>query len=433
MRNVKAKVLICLILAAPMLFVSATVWEGSASFVPGVNFQGETYGIATNSFPRNTVVDVTNLENNRSVRVLVVSTLNNAGLLASLSRDAANAIGMDGNSVRRVRISQPSDSVAFAHIRRGPLPDPAETAEAEAEPVLETDDFEAAEIVDYVPEYDENAEAVAYVPEYDEDAEAVAYVPEYDEDAEIVAYGYANVEDGEFVAEMEPVVTPDSYRYMAIVSEDEGPSVIDTPLGAEGDRAAVVSEPETLEPIAMHEPGIYVPSFIYTLVPTYERLPPPTQELVIAPEYLIPPIEPGQQAPVVPLTEPVPPAPPVIAQPTPPEPEQISVLPADAFIDPIPVAPPADFSPFQAPLVSSLERNMWYVQLGAFAHPHSVEEEITRIGMTYPYPVLIQNIGTDTNPMFRVLLGPLNQGESAAILRRVRSVGNTTAFIRQAN
>jgi len=35
----------------------------------------------------------------------------------------------------------------------------------------------------------------------------------------------------------------------------------------------------------------------------------------------------------------------------------------------------------------------------------------------------MQNIGTDTNPMFQVLLGPLNQGESATILRRVRSVG----------
>jgi len=72
------------------------------------------------------------------------------------------------------------------------------------------------------------------------------------------------------------------------------------------------------------------------------------------------------------------------------------------------------------------------VQLGAFRYTCSVEEEISRIGATYPYPVLVQNIGTESDPMFRVLLGPLNQGESAAVLRRIRSVGNTQAFVRQA-
>jgi cell division septation protein DedD len=91
-------------------------------------------------------------------------------------------------------------------------------------------------------------------------------------------------------------------------------------------------------------------------------------------------------------------------------------------------APPSDFSPFQAPLISSLERGKWYVQLGVYTRPDNVEDEIIRIGSAYP--VAIQNIGTDTSPMFRVLLGPLNQGESGAMLQRFKSIGYADAFVR---
>jgi cell division septation protein DedD len=89
---------------------------------------------------------------------------------------------------------------------------------------------------------------------------------------------------------------------------------------------------------------------------------------------------------------------------------------------------PADFSPFQAPLISRLEPDKWYVQVGVYTRADNVEDEINRIGMAYP--LAIQNVGTDTNPMFRVLLGPMNQGESGAMLQRFKSIGYTDAFVR---
>jgi len=46
------------------------------------------------------------------------------------------------------------------------------------------------------------------------------------------------------------------------------------------------------------------------------------------------------------------------------------------------------------------------------------------------YPLAVQNVGSDTNPMFRILLGPLNQGESGAMLQRFKSIGYSDAFIR---
>jgi len=88
-----------------------------------------------------------------------------------------------------------------------------------------------------------------------------------------------------------------------------------------------------------------------------------------------------------------------------------------------------EFSPFQAPLISSLAPGKWYVQLCVYSRPDNVEDEINRIGAGYP--VAIQNVGTDTSPMFRVLLGPLNQGESGAILQRFKSIGYNDAFVRQ--
>ena len=413
MKDVKTKILACLALAASVLFVSATIWEGSASVVPARDLPGETYSIATNHFPRNTVVDVTNLENNRSVRVLVVSGLSNSGLLATLSRGAADSIGMNGDSVRRVRITQPSDSIAFAHIRRGPLPDLTETgatpspsgAGALADPSAETSDPEAADLVSSALPALLLEEATSYVHVMMEE------IIDDDLDDQIAAHPFP-VPDN-----VMPEVTP-----------------------------AVLGPVANLTLTRMHEPLIYIPDFRftfvstepnsagyismeYTLVPTEKRLP-PAEDHVIPQEYIIPPIERELFA------EPVPPIDPVrIVEPTQPmvrpTPREIPFIPP--VYAPLQEVVPSDFSPFHAPLVSSLERDMWYVQLGAFAHHNSVEEEISRIAMAYPYPLLIQNIGTDTNPMFRVLLGPLNQGESAAVLRRVRSVGNTQAFVRQAN
>ena len=90
---------------------------------------------------------------------------------------------------------------------------------------------------------------------------------------------------------------------------------------------------------------------------------------------------------------------------------------------------PPEFSLFPFPMISSPEAGMWYVQIGAFSQPELVESEINRIGTGYP--IAVQNTGTDTDPVFRVLLGPLNQGESGAMLQRFKSIGYKDAFMRR--
>jgi len=128
------------------------------------------------------------------------------------------------------------------------------------------------------------------------------------------------------------------------------------------------------------------------LVPTQERI--PQADWRINPEYIIPPIGSPPSSPSPAAT-----AAPVIRNP----------------------------SPFKVPLIMELERGKWYVQIGAYARAAHVEDAINRVGTASP--VVVQNAGTDINPMFKVLLGPFTQSESKTMLKRFRDKGYD-AFLR---
>jgi hypothetical protein len=94
--------------------VSASVWEGAASVSLNGELPEEGYYAATRSFPRNTLVDVTNLETGQTIRVIVASGLDSPGLLAILSKDAAGAIGLHARFIGRIRMTMPSEPVGFS-------------------------------------------------------------------------------------------------------------------------------------------------------------------------------------------------------------------------------------------------------------------------------------------------------------------------------
>jgi cell division septation protein DedD len=127
------------------------------------------------------------------------------------------------------------------------------------------------------------------------------------------------------------------------------------------------------------------------LIPSQERIPQPDEQPYINPEYIIPPIDSPPSS-----------APPVVR----------------------------NSPPFKAPLVSSLERGKWYVQIGVYSEADHVENAINRVGTASP--MVIQNIGTDTTPTFRVLLGPFSQNEGKTMLQRFRNKGYDV-FLRSGN
>jgi hypothetical protein len=72
---------------------------------------------------------------------------------------------------------------------------------------------------------------------------------------------------------------------------------------------------------------------------------------------------------------------------------------------------------------------MYYLQVRAFSKTELVQAELSRLGDAYP--LAVQMGGTSEKPLYRVLVGPVNLGESSALLRRFRGNGYGDAFIRQ--
>jgi len=96
--------------ASVFLMVSASVWEGAAAIGENLNDNGPY--LATNSFPVNTIVEVVNLENNRTATMIVSASLDNSKLLALLSKDAAAAIGL--SNMGRIRMKEKDDQISYS-------------------------------------------------------------------------------------------------------------------------------------------------------------------------------------------------------------------------------------------------------------------------------------------------------------------------------
>lgn len=135
------------------------------------------------------------------------------------------------------------------------------------------------------------------------------------------------------------------------------------------------------------------------LVPTQERI--PQADWRINPEYIIPPIGSRPSFPVESRNPAATPSPTIRNSPT-----------------------------IKVHVISELEQGKWYVQIGAYKKPEHVDETILRIGTASPVVVLY--INNETNPMYRVLLGPFTQNESKGILQHLKDNGYE-AFLRSGN
>jgi len=461
----KTIVLVMTVIVSVALLVSATVWEGVTDVISAGDLPGGSFGIATNSFPRNTIVDITNLENGKMVRVKVVSGLETTGLLATLSRTAADSIDLRGNSTCRIRMTQPSDDIAFSHFRLGPIAPPST-------PVSEANSAKDASAADNAPATGSaavatappadnatrakgavaanNATAANNAPPADnaatannapaaksaavannappaENATAANNAPPADNAA---TANNAPAAKSAAVANNAPPAKNATTTDNAVATNNAPPannaamannaSPSDSAAAAKSAAMANNAPPSGYttaikDPAAVAEktsPETSIASGKLSLLPTEERPPAETMPFVIESENAANTTPSGYAtAPALAPATAVAPAPQA-------ETEKTKAV----------YIPPSDFSPFPVPLISSLEPNKWYVQVGVYTHPDYVEDEITRIGTTYP--LAIQNVGTDTSPMFRVLLGPLNQGESGAMLQRFKSIGYNDAFVR---
>lgn len=101
------------------ILFAQSVWEGTA-IVGGYNqFPREGLYAASNSFERNTVIEVTNEDNGRTAEVLVVGRVSQPGIFLVLSEDAADVLRLDTSDPAQVRV-RPATAGGLAPVPSGP-------------------------------------------------------------------------------------------------------------------------------------------------------------------------------------------------------------------------------------------------------------------------------------------------------------------------
>ena len=91
-------------------------------------------------------------------------------------------------------------------------------------------------------------------------------------------------------------------------------------------------------------------------------------------------------------------------------------------VEPVRVIPDAaPVSGFSVPVITAMEIGWYYVQVAAYANREAVEYEVSR-RLDRNLSVLVMPTGTEDRPVYRILIGPLDFADSAAILDRYKSV-----------
>ncbi|MDR0453094.1 MAG: SPOR domain-containing protein [Treponema sp.] len=477
------------VVLAAFLSAGASVWEGAASVSLNGELPEEGYYVATKSFPRNTVVDVTNLETSQTIRVIVASGLDSPGLLAILSKDAAGAIGLHSRFIGRIRMTMPSEPVGFSR-----FPDELDTSgdpdfdPAAAIAAARNSGFDLKQAADEI-ERDAAGESGG-------DAAADTASPRRPIAPNPAAVAIVDIPDSYLSAQEKakddsirnesapvPARAADSATAPGVYGYTPEPVIVSS---AANTAYPAEQAPERLEPelspqrpaapaplVASASPAAPAqPPAAFALIPAEQRPPessyqglPPEAEIPplrgpgetyagqsVLEEYVIPPIgdrppaaavqaDPVMQPLAPPIERAAPPAPQIITEVTiveasPAPPASAPAAPPIAQAPP----PPAETAPripasaggrsaFSVPVISGLERGKYYLQLAAYTLPELVETELSRIGTVYP--LAVQESGGAENPLYRILIGPVNLGESGALLQRFKASGYRDAFVRK--
>ncbi|MDR2741437.1 MAG: SPOR domain-containing protein [Treponema sp.] len=468
-----------------VICVSASIWEGAAAVSIGGELPEGGYYAATKSFPRNTVVDITNLETGKSVRAIVAAGLDSPGLLAILSKEAAELIGIQTRSIGRIRMTMPADPVAFSRFTEGvnPSGDPdydPRAAIAAASP-RQTPQTPQRTIIPSGPVVPSGTMPPVWeAPILPSPAAEPVPSPSSVQsgDPVIPADASAPPENVQWPWERpalstpveRPVETPPEPARDTFLTgqpaETPAKPAADTFLAEGPAETPPDTESAYRPPVAAQQDG----AITYERRPELIRNPEPENTAPARNTIVLEPAEPRPPAPytslppnmgITPITSPSP----VAANPVetvrkedtveipdqyiipgiaeaaprtraiPEEPDQVSKTetvrknPANSSFQE-PVSTQAAAVQFSAPLISNLEKGMYYLQLRAFTKKELVQSELSRLGDAYP--LAVQAGGTSEKPLYRILIGPVNLGESNALLRRFKGNGYGDAFVRQA-
>jgi hypothetical protein len=360
-----------LLLPLMLLAQGVYAWEGAGVVSTSLPDTGRY--IATNSFPANTLVLLTNLETEEEVEVKVYARLPvpGGGLLAEVSREAAAAIGLQSRSIGRIRLT--------------PLSDPAVISRL-------SDDRLRSGDSDFDPQA---ALREAYGDEYPFGTGTIAVIPPV-----VPPAGPApnNPMRSDPESTWPEILPPEPEPEIAFIPEPEPPVIVVAPEPEPEPEppVAVIPEPEPEPPVvSIPEPEPEQPVIVVTPEPE-----PPV--ITVTPEE-----PPGKDGFIlVPTDEQPPPAY------TPPAPPPSAVLPTISGIR----------------TITDLEYGRYYLQVGASNDMTAVEWELSQL--QHEYPVVVLYMAATAYP-YRILVGPVSQGEAGILLKRLQSSGYKNAFLRK--
>jgi hypothetical protein len=460
-------------LLATLMLPAEEFWEGNAAVIRRGVFDDPGLYAASDSFPRNSLILVENIQSGKQVEVTILKRIDgSSNVFLLLSEQAAAEIGLASDEVlpvrARITLTPPGSVIGLPDdLPENPDQDinpsaavpqlaaPAESLEdlPEAPPIPVAEAPVAAEAASTDLAADsagEEAQAVAETEEVGEAAEAAEAT--LSEEAEEPAAGQLSPEEQRLARVSSRLPQKQVYmppredeRYIAApLQEEPGPDVALAAASGEAEPAAepVIEEAEEVEETAeaaadlslaaaaeseAAEPDLDMPG-LDQIEPRetrgLEAQPAPRAEIVSGPAPV-----PALPAATTAAEEPA------VAEPATESEEEPFQL-AELFEQP-PETPPAavrtpeqDSVPEPAgdlPLVDALPPASYFLQLAAFSGRGRAEKLVSDLQPTYTVavlPVMRQN-----RQLYKVLIGPLNQEESGTLLYRFRSLGYKDAFI----
>ena len=507
------KVIILLLMSTIGAAIYAgSIWDGSVSTARYGYLPETGMYAASNAFPQNSRVTVTNPDTGKKVDVTILERLEDNNLFLVLSSEAAESIGIGFGDIFYGNISE-QDNFIFSSEEELPYnPDP------DVNPAAISEDYsELALIQNYIEELGGTDEtllvsdvSVPVVPEpvVEEKIEVIAEVSETETEVLSTPVIVENAEDDiplidnmpmeevyisepkEIVAVPEVVITQKVEPEKEIdVVEDDIPVFVgmnaDVPvLTVSADIRGVLPElpdPESDIPVVSsmntgiaeelannNNPPIKLPELPIIEVELVEEDFPLAVAMVSDISYLLPePVDPPKDDlpelsfliedepeadPKILLTE----LDTEIANPE----EEIAVADALVFADDKEmevevVLEPSDLRPPVVPdeveedevvavaapekeieidsgnynVTRVLSEDSYYLQIGVFREQYSALDIAGRLGGTYPVTVLVSE--TEDTVNYKVMVGPLGQDESGAVLYSFKSTGYPDAFLRK--
>lgn len=446
-----------LLTAAIFVFAQSSlwaVWEGNAGVGSAGSFPGSGMYVLSDMFPKNTMVDIRNLETGLSARAVVVGKSGVPGLVASVSPEVAGTLNIQSGSVSRVRISVPLETSERTEVSAPDSFDRMETLDPDLNPAAMVA-MESGSGTDAAP--------AAETPETAEAAEATPDLPSAEEENPVVAAENPVTETGEEIV-LDPAPAGEVASSEEVVFPEEVVSAEETVPAEE----SAADSPDPFIPEAAAEETAEV-----VLVPA-EMNPPVAPE--IPPEEAVPEVGPVAQIPPEPAQPdaPVPEVGPVVSPETAGEAEDRAVPSVEPLSGPetgetaeqktAPVvaeekggesaaedAAPATekpdnesvfiteylYVPEEEPVVSvpapsvpadSVElAEGYYVQIGSYTDSANVQ----RLVASYSgrYPLAFVDAGSGGVPAKKVLVGKLDSDETGAVLEFFRKEGFRDAFV----